>query len=111
VALQDPVEHAQLRVPRLEVQDVGDERLCLRPLRLVALGFLGRDGDRYANTPETDLFRDRNKSSYLGGMLEMANQRLYPFWGHLTEALRTRWSSASSDGRSCTRPSPMPCRR
>ena len=22
-------------------------------------------------------------------MLEMANHRLYPFWGHLTEALRT----------------------
>ena len=26
---------------------------------------------------------------YVGGMLEMANHRLYPFWGHLTEALRT----------------------
>jgi hypothetical protein len=24
-----------------------------------------------------------------GGILEMANHRLYPFWGHLTEALRT----------------------
>jgi hypothetical protein len=56
---------------------------------LVALGFLTRTGDRYANTPETDLFLDRHKPSYLGGMLEMANHRLYPFWGHLTEALRT----------------------
>jgi hypothetical protein len=56
---------------------------------LVALGFLQRAGDRYSNTPETDLFLDRHKPSYLGGMLEMANQRLYPFWGHLTEALRT----------------------
>lgn len=56
---------------------------------LVALGFLEREGDRYANTPETDLFLDRKKPSYLGGMLEMANSRLYPFWGHLTEALRT----------------------
>ena len=46
-------------------------------------------GDRYANTPETDLFLDRNKPSYVGGILEMANHRLYPFWGHLTEALRT----------------------
>src|SRR5262249_28311232 len=26
---------------------------------------------------------------YLGGILEMANARLYGFWGHLTEALRT----------------------
>lgn len=56
---------------------------------LVALGFLKRDGDRYSNTPETDLFLDRNKVSYIGGILEMANRRLYPFWGHLTEALRT----------------------
>jgi hypothetical protein len=56
---------------------------------LVALGFLQRTGDRYANTPETDLFLDRKKPSYLGGFLEMANHRLYPFWGHLTEALRT----------------------
>ena len=56
---------------------------------LVALGFLTRSGDRYANTPETDLFLDRGKPSYVGGILEMANHRLYPFWGHLTEALRT----------------------
>jgi hypothetical protein len=56
---------------------------------LVALGFLARTGDRYNNTPETDLFLDRQKPSYVGGILEMANHRLYPFWGHLTEALRT----------------------
>jgi O-methyltransferase domain len=56
---------------------------------LVALGFLTRDGDRYANTGETNLFLDRRKPSYVGGILEMANHRLYPFWGHLTEALRT----------------------
>jgi O-methyltransferase domain/Dimerisation domain len=56
---------------------------------LVALGFLQRDGDQYANTPETGLFLDRRKPSYVGGILEMANHRLYPFWGHLTEGLRT----------------------
>ena len=56
---------------------------------LVALGFLERNGDRYANTAETALFLDRKKRSYVGGVLEMANHRLYPFWGHLTEALRT----------------------
>jgi hypothetical protein len=56
---------------------------------LVALGMLGRDGDRYANTLETDLFLDRAKPSYVGGLLEMTNARLYGFWGHLTEALRT----------------------
>ncbi|MGE0448792.1 MAG: methyltransferase [Vicinamibacterales bacterium] len=56
---------------------------------LVALGFLQREGSVYSNRPDVDLFLDRRKPSYLGGMLEMANQRLYPFWGHLTEALRT----------------------
>lgn len=56
---------------------------------LVALGFLTRTDDGYSNTPETDLFLDRNKPSYLGGILEMANHRLYPFWSNLTEALRT----------------------
>ena len=56
---------------------------------LVALGFLKREDGCYRNTPEADLFLDRNKLSYVGGMLEMANHRLYPFWGQLTEALRT----------------------
>ena len=56
---------------------------------LVALGFLERRDGTYSNTPSTDLFLDKRKPSYLGGILEMANHRLYGFWGHLTEALRT----------------------
>ena len=56
---------------------------------LVALGFLERKDGIYSNAPETDLFLDKNKPSYVGGMLEMANRRLYMHWGHLTKALRT----------------------
>ena len=56
---------------------------------LVALQMLERSGDHYSNTPQGNLFLDRNKPSYVGGMLEMANKRLYPFWGSLTEALRS----------------------
>jgi hypothetical protein len=56
---------------------------------LFALKMLQRRGNRYANTPETERFLDRAKPSYIGGILEMANVRLYPFWGSLTEALRT----------------------
>ncbi len=56
---------------------------------LVALGMLRRNGRRYSNTSETALFLDRHKPSYVGGILEMANVRLYPFWGSLTEGLRT----------------------
>lgn len=56
---------------------------------LVSLGVLDRAGDTYANTSESDTFLDRNKPSYVGGLLEMADARLYRFWGSLTEALRT----------------------
>jgi hypothetical protein len=56
---------------------------------LVSLKFLERRHDRYYNTPSTDLFLDKRKPSYIGGILEMANARLYPFWGGLTNALRT----------------------
>ena len=56
---------------------------------LVALGFLQRRDGKYYNTPATDLFLDKRKPSYIGGILEMANQRLFGHWNHLTEALRT----------------------
>lgn len=60
---------------------------------LVALGFLNREGlletAEYSNTPETDLFLDKNKPQYIGGLLEMSNDRLYRFWADLDEALIT----------------------
>ena len=56
---------------------------------LVGLGMLERDDGHYSNTAQTELFLDRAKPSYVGGILEMANARLYPFWGSLTEGLRT----------------------
>jgi hypothetical protein len=66
---------------------------------LTALGFLERTEGVYSNTPSTELFLDKHKPSYIGGILEMANNRLYPFWGHLTEALRTgRPQNEARDG-------------
>lgn len=56
---------------------------------LVALKFLERRDGRYYNTSATDFFLDKRKESYIGGLLEMANHRSYPFWSHLTTALRT----------------------
>ncbi|HEX7878798.1 MAG TPA: methyltransferase [Candidatus Eisenbacteria bacterium] len=60
---------------------------------LVALKFLERDGDGptafYRNSEETSAFLDKGNDGYIGGFMEMANARLYPFWGGLTEALRT----------------------
>jgi len=73
-----------------------EKRLALHPRSsrdfldaLVALGFLERTGGRYRNAAETDLFLDKSKPSYLGGMLEMANHRLFAYWNRLTDALRT----------------------
>ncbi len=60
---------------------------------LVALGFLERDGLKetsvYRNSPATDLFLDKQKPTYVGGVLEMANNRLFRFWADLEEGLRT----------------------
>jgi predicted O-methyltransferase YrrM len=63
------------------------------PDTLVALQLLDREGEGsdavYSNTPQAAVFLDKAGPSYIGGILEMANARLYPFWGDLTEALRT----------------------
>jgi len=60
---------------------------------LAAFGFLHRDGllenAFYSNSPDTDTFLDKKKSSYIGGLLEMLNNRLYGFWANLEEALIT----------------------
>ncbi len=63
---------------------------------MVSLGFLDRAGvgpeARYRNTAETAetaAFLDKHSPAYLGGMLEMANSRLYGFWSNLTEGLKT----------------------
>src|SRR5262245_40808119 len=56
---------------------------------LVALGMLQREKGTYANTPATDLYLDRTKPTYLGGMLEMMSARLFRFWADLTEGLKT----------------------
>jgi hypothetical protein len=65
---------------------------------LVALGFLRRADGKYHNTPDSDLFLDKNKPGYIGGVLEMANHRLYRHWGQLTEALRTGVQQSESKG-------------
>lgn len=72
------------------------ERLGLHPRSardffdaLVALRMLDRQDGRYSTTAETDVFLDPAKPTYIGGLLEMSNSRLYGFWGSLTKALQT----------------------
>ncbi len=60
---------------------------------LTALGLLQREGlleeALYSNTPHTAFYLDQTKPSYIGGILEMCNDRLYPFWDTLEEGLIT----------------------
>ncbi|MCM4171401.1 methyltransferase domain-containing protein [Arenibacter sp. TNZ] len=60
---------------------------------LVAMGFLKRKGLKesalYGNAEDADFFLDKNKPTYIGGILEMCNNRLYPFWNNLEDGLKT----------------------
>jgi len=60
---------------------------------LVAMGFLQKSGIKetavYSNSPDAELYLDKCKLTYMGGILEMANNRLYPFWNFLEEGLKT----------------------
>ncbi len=70
---------------------------------LASLGFLKRQGllqeARYSNSSDAEIFLDTNKPSYIGGILQMANNRLYKFWGDLEEGLLTgKPQNESKDG-------------
>lgn len=54
-----------------------------------ALGLLAKNDDRYVNSPLAEEFLVRGKPYYFGGFVQMLDQRLYPGWGRLTEAIRT----------------------
>jgi 3-hydroxy-5-methyl-1-naphthoate 3-O-methyltransferase len=54
-----------------------------------ALGLLEKDGGRYRNSPLAEEFLVRSKPYYFGGFVKMLDQRLYPGWGKLTEAIRS----------------------
>jgi predicted O-methyltransferase YrrM len=73
--------------------DLDDRAVPDFPDALVALELLDREDHAsdavYRNTEAGAVFLDKASPAYIGGMLEMANARLYPFWGDLTEALRT----------------------
>jgi hypothetical protein len=60
---------------------------------LVALGFLDRDGDgpdgKYKNTQNTAAFLNKSSPTYIGGLPQMLNSRLFRFWNDLGTALKT----------------------
>jgi 3-hydroxy-5-methyl-1-naphthoate 3-O-methyltransferase len=54
-----------------------------------ALGLLEKREGRYHNSPLAEEFLVRGKPYYFGGWVQMLDQRLYPGWGKLTQAIRT----------------------
>ena len=70
---------------------------------LASFGFLKREGllevAKYSNSEDTEIFLDTNKPSYIGGILQMANNRLYKYWANLEEGLLTgKPQNESKDG-------------
>ena len=56
---------------------------------LVSLGLLLRTDGKYALDAEQAQLLQPGVPTYIGGALELANDRLYPVWGKLSDALRT----------------------
>ncbi len=60
---------------------------------LTGFGFLKREGlletSRYSNTLDTDTFLDKEKPSYIGGILKMQDNRAWEYWRNLDDGLQT----------------------
>lgn len=60
---------------------------------LLCMGFLKRDGvgedALYSNSEESSKYLNRKSSYYAGGLLELADSRLYELWGNLSNAIKT----------------------
>src|SRR3954463_9721803 len=54
-----------------------------------ALGLLEKLDGRYVTGPLAEEFLVGGKPDYFGGWVQMLDQRLYPGWGRLAEAIRT----------------------
>jgi hypothetical protein len=65
---------------------------------LVALGLLRRGVGGYSNTLESERFLDRRKRAYVGSVVLMAGERLYPSWGRLTQALQSGLPQSEAQG-------------
>jgi 3-hydroxy-5-methyl-1-naphthoate 3-O-methyltransferase len=53
-----------------------------------ALGLLRKQSGRYRNTPLADTYLVRGQPYSFGGLIAMLDQRLYPAWGRLEDAIR-----------------------
>jgi hypothetical protein len=84
--LAEGPQYADVLTRRMGLQDRGARDFLDA---LVALGLLERDGSgSYSNSPGCSAFLDPRQPTYIGGLLEYLNGRMYLTWSHLTTALR-----------------------
>lgn len=66
---------------------------------LTILGFLRKDGDRYALTPDADAFLNRRSPAYLGGTFEfLLTPQIRDCFQHLAAAVRRGGTATSAEG-------------
>jgi predicted O-methyltransferase YrrM len=70
-----------------------DARIAARPAEMLltgcaALGLLEKRRGRYHNTPLADCYLRHGQPYSFSGMIAMADKRLYPAWGRLSDAVR-----------------------
>ncbi|OBK72454.1 methyltransferase [Mycobacterium sp. 1274761.0] len=65
---------------------------------LVACGLLRRDkAGRYSNSFRASMFLDREKPTYIGGLMELSSTRLYELWAGLDGLLETGVPAAEEE--------------
>jgi len=66
-----------------------------------SLGLLEKHGDRYRNAPVAEAFLVTGAPSYFGGLVRYLDQREYPAWHKVVDALRTNrpvtWNPGEAD--------------
>ncbi|MEV0375363.1 methyltransferase [Streptomyces sp. NPDC050636] len=66
-----------------------------------SLDLLDKQADRYLNSPLADQYLVTTRPGYFGGFVRFCDQREYPAWHRVTEALRTdrpvTWDPATQD--------------
>ncbi|MFD9061167.1 methyltransferase [Kitasatospora purpeofusca] len=66
-----------------------------------SVGLLDKEQDRYRNTPLAEEFLVEGRRHYFGGFVRYCDQREYPAWHRLVEAMRTNrpltWDPATQD--------------
>lgn len=101
----------------LTISDFADSsKLHQRPASMLlaacaSLGLLYKDGESYRNSAHAEEYLVKGNKFYLGGFIQLMDDREYPAWGNLLEALRSNgpvtWNPADQDNIFATDDEPL----